>query len=362
MILWLSLACSDKTHLDTATVDDGITTQNSCFANTPSVPTIVQATPYNEDTSQSTSWTAHFKDGNSQRFEMGRATMGKVHLSSDATWGIVAQENGSAGIFSIADQMVSVIDPEWIPTYDNATLYISKLWLDPAQDKIWFVDGNLYDKGGLYKVDLDCTTKQLGDVQKIFASKNGGPISFIDHHNLDMLFVGKDINGQQLIGFTEDANVLLSGTVFPDDQAIFSAMTTNGTDILISDNNEFSGVGDRVAHLTLTDDGFVEENLFSVENPMAMAFAEHLALIASGFGNAIYLYDSQTKGLSELPLSSTSQLPFSIVEHNESFYIGEYNAIRKVTLDQNGYQSDEIIIQGTGMTGIFGPFGIQGDW
>ena len=36
---------------------------------------------------------------------------------------------------------------------------------------------------------------------------------------------------------------------FPDDEAIFSAMDSNGQDVLIGDNNAFSGLGNRVVHL-----------------------------------------------------------------------------------------------------------------
>ena len=62
---------------------------------------IIHAVPYNADAGQSSTWRAVFEDGSSVDFEMGRATMGQVNLTSDGTWGAVAQENGSIGVFQV---------------------------------------------------------------------------------------------------------------------------------------------------------------------------------------------------------------------------------------------------------------------
>ena len=73
----------------------------SAFAETPDTPIIIHAVPYTADAGQSSTWRVVFDDGATIDFEMGRATMGQVNLSSDGTWGAVAQENGSIGSFQV---------------------------------------------------------------------------------------------------------------------------------------------------------------------------------------------------------------------------------------------------------------------
>jgi hypothetical protein len=365
MMFWLSFGCVDKQISDTAPSSDPEVQVASCFAESPTTPVIVHGKPYNEDISQSSLWRVVYKDGNSMEFEMGRATTGTVQLSSDASWGAVAQENGSIGIFALTESAVEVINPEWIPTYGDDTIYVSNMWLDPSQDRVWFVDGNLYDKGGLYYAFLDCTTGILGDVFKSIPSKNGGPITFVDTPEFNTLFVGKEVDSEiQLLAFDryDSDSTKTTHTVFPDDEAIYASLASNGTDVLIGDSNAFSGLGNRVAHLTLTEGISTVIETLEIEDPVAIALQGQWALIASGFGNALFLYNLNTHTVEEASLSSNSQLPFSIVQHNGILYVGEYNGIRRITIGNNGTLSDEVILSGSGIEGIFGPFGIQGDW
>ena len=371
MMFWLWLGCVEKHISDTAQSNNMDEQVESCFAENPTIPVIVHGKPYNEDISQSSLWKVIYKDGNSIEFEMGRATTGTVQLSSDASWGAVAQENGSIGIFTLKNASVEVINPEWVPTYEEDTLYVSDMWLDPNQDRVWFVDGNLYDTGGLYYAFLDCITGTLGEVFKFMPSKNGGPIAFVDTPQFNTLFVGKEVDSEnQLLTFDryDSESTKSTHTVFPDDEAIYASLASNGTDILVGDTNSFSGLGNRVVHFTLTDESNGTNptstlvQTLNIEDPVAIALQGQWALIASGFGNALYLYNTNTQILEETSLSSSSQLPFSIVQHNGKLYVGEYNGIRQVTVSDDGTVSDEILMSGSGIEGIFGPFGIQGDW
>ena len=202
MMFWLWFGCSDKQLSDTAPLNNMEVEMGSCFAENPPKPLIVHGKPYNEDISQSSLWRVVYKDGNSMEFEMGRATTGTVQLSSDASWGAVAQENGSVGIFTLTDSTVEVINPEWKPTYGDDTIYVSDMRLDPRQDRVWFVDGSLYDKGGVYYAFLDCPTGTLGEVFKFMASKNGGPITYVDTPEFNTLFVGKEVDSEsQMLAF-----------------------------------------------------------------------------------------------------------------------------------------------------------------
>ena len=362
MIVLIVLGCLDKRFTET----EKTTNQADpyvCFSETPETPIIIHAVPYTIDAGQSPKWRAIFGDGSSVDFEMGRATMGHVNLSSDGTWGAVAQENGSVGIFQVQSNSVHVIDEQWIPVYENETLYATKAWLDPLQDRLWFVDGNLALKGGLYSAPIDCESKTLGTVDKFFTSKHGGPIAFVNEPDFNTIFVGESIeSGPQITTFNRHNNDSPQTVfdAFPDDEAIFSSMGSNGHDVLIGDNNAFSGLGNRVVHIDATTGEPIHS--LSIEDPMAIEVQSNWALIAAGFPNAIYLYDLTSLELKELSLSSSSQLPFSIVSHNDKVYIGEYNGIREISMNSTGYLEDHMLISGTGIEGIFGPFGIVGDW
>ena len=143
------------------------------------------------------------------------------------------------------------------------------MWLDPLQDRLWFVDGNLSLKGGLYSVPIDCDSKTLGDVEKLLPSEHGGPVSFVNKPAFNTIFVGGSIDaGPQVrtlnrYDMDEPYN---SFDAFPDDEAIFSAMDSNGQDVLIGDNNAFSGLGNRVVHLNANTGAVIHS--FSIEDPM----------------------------------------------------------------------------------------------
>ena len=64
---------------------------------------------------------------------------------------------------------------------------------------------------------------------------------------------------------------------FPDDEAIFSAMDSNGHDLLIGDNNAFSGLGHRVVHLNANTGELLHS--FSIEDPMDIEIETDWALI-----------------------------------------------------------------------------------
>ena len=362
MIVLIVLGCLDKRLTETEKIANQVDPY-LCFSETPETPIIIHAVPYTVDAVQSPKWRAIFGDGSSVDFEMGRATMGHVNLSSDGTWGAVAQENGSIGIFQVEPNSVDVIDEQWIPVYENETLYATRAWLDPLQDRLWFVDGNLSLKGGLYSAPIDCESKTLGAVEKFFMSKHGGPIAFVNEVEFNTIFVGESIeSGPQVTTFNRYNNDSphMVFDAFPDNEAIFSSMGSNGRDVLIGDNNAFSGLGNRVVHIDVRTGETIHS--LSIEDPTAIEVQTNWALIASGFQNALYLYDLTTLELGELTLSYSSQLPFSIVPHNGNVYIGQYNGIREISMDSTGYLEDHMLISGTGIDGIFGPFGIVGDW
>ena len=96
--------------------------------------------------------------------------MSQVNLSPLMGLGVQLPKKMAASAYSILlANSVDVIESQWVPTYDDEVLYATRVWLDPLQDRLWFVDGNLSLKGGLYSVPIDCDSKTLGDVEKTSA-------------------------------------------------------------------------------------------------------------------------------------------------------------------------------------------------
>ena len=334
-----------------------------CFGAEDPAPLIVHGIPSAETVEPAANWHAHFQDGKVVDFEMGRATMGSVQLASDGTWGAVAQENGSIGLFRINNTEVDVINPEWFPKYEDSILYATHIWLDPRQDRLWIVDGNLSEKGGLYVAPIDCNTYTLNTVQQVFTAREGGPLSFVERSDFNTIFVAKSVNnGKQVLTFDryDLSGPMTAFDAFPDDEGVYSAIASNGTDVLIADNNGSSTERNRVVHLDATTGNVM--NTLAIEDPQSMIIQENWAIIAADSGNALHLYDLNSRVLTEIPTNDLVHRPFSIIENNNAIYTGEHNGIRKLILNEQGLVSEEMLLTESGSTRTIGPFGILGEW
>ena len=357
MLWFIMMGCEGQKVQETGNTPMG------CFGTEPEQRILVHGVPSAESGGQTSEWHAHFTDDHVVNFEMGRATMGTVQLSSDGTWGAVAQENGSIGIFRTNNTAVDVLDPEWFPTFGDSTLYATHIWLDPRQDRLWIVDGNLSEKGGLYVAPIDCNTLMLNDVEQVFSAREGGPISAIDDEDFNTVFVAKSINdGPQVLLFDRyDLRKSMDGyTAFPDNEGVYSTLGSNGTDLLIADNNDFSTVGNRVVHLRVATGEVL--NTLTIEDPQAIIVQQDFAVIASDSGNGIYLYDLQSAALTEISTDHLMQRPFALLEHNSALYSGENNGIRKITISEDGVVNENMLLIESANSRSIGPFGIVGEW
>ena len=137
-------------------------------------------------------------------------------------------------------------------------------------------------------------------------------------------------------------------------------MGSNGDDLLVGDNNAYQVLV--IESLTLI---CTSGNITHTFQSKTYGHHRRIRLGSDCFGiwKCDLLYDLETLA----PPNSRSVvllvLPHS---HNNSprgkFYVGEYNGIREITMDSEGYVSDRMLLSGTGIEGIFGPFGIVGDW
>lgn len=364
-MLWLLLACqSSKETVDTGSEDTGSSSEETdatddtventgsvCFSNTPAEPYVVYSTPYDDDGNQVNWWHLQQTDGTTLDFEMGRATTGEVHLSLDGSWGAVAQTDGTIGIFRYLDGTVSIVETGIKVDANGEEVYASEIWLDSDKGEMWITDQNWPNNGGgLFRAYLDCDTGAIVSAERVFSSKNAYSVRPLGN---DWVYLSREINDEpyQLSVFDDSGSILTQGRAFDDDESIFSSLASDGTNILVGDNNEFSAIPTRISHVTWDGSNLVQSNLFDVEDPMSIVMIDDWVLIASGYGNQIYQYQLSRQTLS--PVMDAS-LPSLVLRRNDEFYAVANTVIHKLSFSSSGFASDGDVVSLSGIGGIIG--------
>jgi hypothetical protein len=169
----------------------------------------------------------------------------------------------------------------------------------------------------------------------------------------DWVYLSREINDEpyQLSIFDDAGTILAQGRAFDDDESIFSSLASDGTTILVGDNNEFSAIPTRISHVTWDGANLVQSNLFDVEDPMSIVMIDDWALIASGYGNQIYQYQISRQTLS--PVMGAS-LPSLVLRRDTDFYAVANTVIHKLSFSSSGFASDGEVVSLSGIGGIIG--------
>lgn len=359
-MLFLLLACGNPSTetKDSATTEN--TTTQSCFSDSIAEPYIVYSTPYDADGNPANTW--HFQQGEAkQDFTMGRATSGQIQISTDGSWGVVVQQDGSLGIFRQEEGIITVLESAFVPSTDAQDMYASAVEIDSQQGMLYITDSNWPNNGGgLFRSTIDCQTGSITATEKLFSSKNALASQFVDADS--MVYITREIDGVygQVSMFDRESMEKL-GTIdaFGDDEAIFSAVANNGADILVGDNNSFSGIPNRVAHMYWNGRSLEKLHEFTVEDPMGIAIYENTAIISSGFGDSLWKYELDSQTLSEIPI--TVALPSTVLLQHNTFYIAENTSIVAIR-DISTSMSSEKIIELDGLEGIIGAIAVFGEY
>lgn len=370
-MLWLLLACqSSKEIVDTGLEDTGSSVEetdttedtvddvgSTCFSNASAEPYVVYSTPYDDDGNQVNWWHLQQTDGTVLDFEMGRATSGEVHLSSDGSWGAVAQTDGTIGIFRYIGGTISVVETGITVDANGEAVYASEIWLDSDNGEMWITDQNWPNNGGgLFRAYLDCDSGAIISAERIFSSKNAYSVRPMGD---DWVYLSREINDEpyQLSIFDDSGNILAQGRAFDDDESIFSALASDGMSILVGDNNEFSGIPTRISHVTWDGENLVQTNVFDVEDPMSIVMIDDWALIASGYGNQLYQYQISRQSLT--PVMGAS-LPSLVLRRDDDFYAVANTTIHQLSVSNSGFAPEGEIVSLSGIGGIIGAAGVFG--
>jgi hypothetical protein len=320
LLLLVPLACSSPEGDDDSGTDDddsGVTDDDDdddgpvwdgCRAERQAADRdrlVVVSLPYGAGAEQASTWAAMTltADGalldDGARFEMGRAMGGEVVFTPDGQVGLVAQEDGSVGVFlASTDGTLEVVHEAF-----SGDFYASSVVVEPSGERAWIVDGNWVENGGgIYEVAIDCDDGTLGAPQLVVEAKLAGGL-LLDPTVMDRaVLVAHEVPGAEvgddavMLAWGGEPAALGGADAFGDDEAWVSAaaVTPDGAYVLLGDNSMFNQQPNRVAVVGVEGDTLVAvQVLDNVEDPMDIVPSpfHDAALVVSGYGDALFVLD-----------------------------------------------------------------------
>ncbi len=301
----LLLACSGGKD-DTSTDDTGSVDPAGCRATPQAADRdrlVVISHPYDEDGGPANTWRTLtlteegelVLDGDA--FEMGRASDGQVVFTPDGSVGMVAQKDGSIGVFRVGeDGSVEVANLGF-----REDFYAGRLIADASGESVWIVDPNWpVNGGGIYRASISCENGMLSDSEMVFESKLAA--GFLIQENKAVI-VGQEVPGSNtgddlaLVDIETLGDAISAADAFGDDEANVSDATLagDGNFVLMADNSEFSGIPNRIAVAQLTGDTLVASGIIEdVYDPVALIASPFgdTVLVLSGYGDALWVLEA----------------------------------------------------------------------
>jgi hypothetical protein len=229
-------------------------------------------------------------------FTLGRATVGSIAFTPDGEVGLVAQEDGTVGVFRLVDGV-----PEVVHAAFDGGFYASRVVIDPRGDRALVLDEQWRENGGgIYAVTIGCDGT-LSAAGMVAPAKLAGAIAFRGDRAIvaardiaSSMTTGHDVH---LLAWNEPPSPLAGTDAFADDEQILggAALTRDGSAFLVGDVSGFSGVPNRVAVVGVGTDDTIRliDVVTPVEDPEAIATSPHgnVAVVTSAFGDAIFVLD-----------------------------------------------------------------------
>ncbi|MFZ5481724.1 MAG: hypothetical protein ACOZNI_33485 [Myxococcota bacterium] len=320
--------------------------------------------PYDEDAGRSNAWAllvltadGELRDDGA-RVEMGRGYAGEVVFTPDGSLGLVAQEDGTVGVFSPDGEVISTgVDG----------FYASRVVMDPSGEVAWVIDGNWVNNGGgVYRLPLDCETGEPGEPERVVEAKLPADLLLTGE---EAVLVGLDVEGAEagddaaLLTWGDDPAFVDGADAFGDDDAIVSDATLFDGFALIADNSEFSGVPTRVAVLAVGE-ALEPVEVVQMEDPVALLPAGDLVLVLSGYGDAVLALARDGDGFTSLGEVAGSALPGAgaVVSRGPlagRVLVAEVEGIRMLRVTGEDVEDLGLTTLGAGYTGIPGAIGVQ---
>ena len=311
-------------------------------------------------------------------FDMHRTNFGTIAFTPDGKIGLVAQEDGSLGVFALADDGTpSVVTAG----FGSETFYADRVIVDPSGDFAYILDGNTRaNGGGIYAIRIGCdgTPTSLG---LIAAGSTPGSLILDGDRALvaagELLGTATGVDAELLHWTGATAPTVTSGAdAFGDDDAIVggSALTSDKHTFLIGDKNSFSATGNRVAVVTVGDTTVTPASILTpVADPESIQTSPfgNVAIVTTADGDAIHVLDDggannawQVRGLltytSGNPMQPGDTTAITRGALNGHVLVSELSSIRQVVFHDDGSVVDIGSLQfGDGLDQILGAIGVQ---
>lgn len=370
--------------VDGGGVDAGVTTCTRALAPADRARKVVVSHPYNAMSRAANRYevmtlsaTGELSRAGSALFDMGRSIEGDIVFTPDGELGLVAQEDGSIGVFRLGSGA-----PEVIHARFRDGFYASRIVVAADGATALVLDANFPENGGgLYRVAIGCDGR-LQNLGKVFASKLLYGLARLASG--EWLAVARELLGSpqgemaHRLSAAETPARLGGVDPFGDEEAIVSALalSRSGRYALIGDNNSFSGLPNRIAVVELADGGLRRAQVVTpLNDPVAIVASpfDESALVASGFGNAIFRLRHDATSASNPYVNAGAltyrgarpQLPANAVLIERGplrgrVLVSENLGVRQVQFEVDGGVTDlGLTSTGTGSEAIVGIVGVQ---
>ncbi len=307
-------------------------------------------------------------------FTLGRATSGVVAFAPDGSLGVVPQEDGTLGVFTLdAELAPTVVEAAWAGP-GGADFYAGAVVFDPSGERAFVVDGNWENNGGgIYEVAFDCESGAPTLVGQRIASKLAAAV--YPTAGGGAVLVAAGAAGQEgadawlLAGWPDAPTVSASATLFDYEDAILGGSALAGDTLLVGDTSMFSGTDNRVAAARVGDGIEAAANPTVLEDPFAMVASPDgdAVLVSSGFGDALWVLevaDGLVRIADELDAPGVALPGSSVVIARGGLrglaLVVENVAVRRVQFDGEGGAADLGTTDfGDAYTSIPGAVGVQ---
>lgn len=300
-------------------------------------------------------------------FDLGKSTIGQMAFTPDGEIGLVAQEDGSLGVFAID----SAGTPSVIDAHFTGSFYATGVVMDPGGAVAYVLDQQWRENGGgIYKIAIGCdgTPTDLGlwlpsklpggialrgDRLMVAATDVDGSLAGEDAYALD-LNVDPPVRTAGVDAFGDDDQIV-AGTTMTRDQQYF----------LIGDNNQFGNVPNRIAVVGIANDGdtLTAAPTLAVEDPITLVASpiSDVVLAVSGFGNAVFAIDEAGGTFTVRGQVASPQLPGGAVGlGNGLVLVAENLGVRVLRFEANGNVTDlGLTSLGSDNAAITGSIGVQ---
>ena len=310
-------------------------------------------------------------------FTMGRATSGRIVFTPDGEIGIVAQEDGSLGVFRIDAAGVSVVDSAF-----HGSFYADRVVMGPDGTEALVIDPDtLANGGGIFRVAIGCDG-HLTDAGPLATAAAPHAAAFLPNKRLfaasGPLLGAPAGSDAELLGAGAPPALLDAVDAFGDDLGIVSAVaiTSGGGYALLADDNPFSGVPERIAVVRITGDTLTATQILSpVNDPADLASSpfDGTVLVSSAEGNALLkiTFDPMattsafTNAGAIAHIGAAPQLPVVMVTVDRGslagrVLVGENLGVRQVDFAPGGQVTDLGLFSfGSGLEQITGALGVE---